>query len=147
MKATAKFILALVLALLLAWAVRTYVFTVFTVPQGGLPPQLGEGNRVIVNRMDCDNFGRGDIIVFADSVVIQRKNQRRKIALEVCYVGRIEKMPGDTITVDTLRYVIPTVCCKRCGCKDCRFYLVRTSRRGQQLVHKHQMIGRAYKLF
>ncbi len=147
MKATAKFILALVLALLLAWAVRTYVFTVFTVPQGGLPPQLEEGNRVIVNRMDCDNFGRGDIIVFADSVVIQRKNQRRKIALDVFYVGRIEKMPGDTITVDTLRYVIPTVCCKRCGCKDCRFYLVRTSRRGQQLVHKHQMIGRAYKLF
>ncbi len=147
MKATAKFILALVLALLLAWAVRTYVFTVFTVPQGGLPPQLEEGNRVIVNRMDCDNFGRGDIIVFADSVVIQRKNQRRKITLDVFYVGRIEKMPGDTITVDTLRYVIPTVCCKRCGCKDCRFYLVRTSRRGQQLVHKHQMIGRAYKLF
>ena len=135
------------LSLLLAWAVRTYVFTVFTVPQGGLPPLLEEGNRVIVNRMDCDNFGRGDIIVFADSVVIQRKNQRRRIALEVCYVGRIEKLPGDTLTVDTLRYVIPTVCCKRCGCKDCRYYLVRTSKRGQQLVHKHQMIGKAYKLF
>jgi len=143
LKATAKFILALVLALLLAWAVRTFAFTVFTVPQGGLPPQLEEGDRVIVNRVDCDNFGRGDIIVFVDSVVIQR----RKIISEAYYIGRIEKMPGDTITLDTLRYVIPTECCKRCGCKDCRFYLVRTSRRGQQLVHKHQMIGKAYKLF
>ncbi len=135
------------LALLLAWAVRTYIFTIFSVPPGGLPPQLEEGNRVIVNRIDCDNFGRGDIVVFADSVVIQRKPQQRKISQETFYIGRIERLPGDTIQLDTLRYVIPTVCCKRCGCKDCRYYLVRTSRRGQQLVHKHQMIGKAYKLF
>jgi len=147
LKAAAKFLLALALALLLAWGVRTFAFTVFTVPQGGLPPQLEGGNRVIVNRVDCDYFERGDIVVFADSVVIQRKNQRRKIVLENYFIGRIEKMPGDTIALDTLRYVIPTVCCKRCGCKDCRFYLVRTSSRGQQLVHKHQMIGKAYKLF
>ena len=132
---------------------------------------MEEGDRVIVNRIDCDYFGRGDIIVFADSVVIQRKNQRknqlhknlqgrnlqdedlqdknmqRDVVSEAYFIGRIEKLPGDTITLDSLRYIIPTVCCKRCGCKDCRFYLVRTSRRGQQLVHKHQMIGKAYKLF
>ncbi|HBF05453.1 MAG TPA: signal peptidase I [Prevotella sp.] len=146
MKAAAKFVLALVLALLLAWAVRTYVFTVFSVPAGGLPPQLKEGNRVIVNRMNCDDFQRGEVVVFADSVVFQRKNQHRKIATEAYYIGRIEKLPGDTIRLDTLRYVIPTICCKRCGCKDCRYYLVKTST-GQQLVHKHQMIGKAYKLF
>ena len=146
MKATAKFILALVLSLLLAWGVRTFAFTVFSVPAGGLSPQLEEGDRVIVNRMDCDSFERGDLIVFADSVVFQRKNQRRKIATEAYYIGRIEKLPGDTIRLDTLRYVIPTVCCKRCGCKDCRFYLVKTTT-GQQLVHKHQMIGKAHKLF
>ena len=147
MKATAKFILALVLALLLAWAVRTFAFTVFSVPQGGLPPQLEEGNRVIVNRIDCDYFDHGDVVVFSDSVVFQRKSQRRKIATEAYYIGRIEKLPGDTIRLDSVRYVIPDVCCKRCGCKDCRFYLVRTSGGGQQLVHKHQMIGKAYKLF
>ncbi len=130
------------LSLLLAWGVRTFAFTVFSVPAGGLPPQLREGNRVIVNRMDCDYFGRGDIVVFADSTV-----GWRHLALENCFIGRIEKLPGDTLQLDTLRYVIPTVCCKRCGCKDCRFYLVRTSGQGRQLVHKHQMIGRAYKLF
>lgn len=101
---------------------------------------------MIVNRMDCDSFGRGDIIVYADSVVIQHKNQRRKIYTEAYYIGRIDKLPGDTIQLDTLRYIIPTVCCKRCGCKDCRFYLVKTTT-GQQLVHKHQMIGKAYRLF
>ena len=58
------------LSLLLAWAVRTYVFTIFSVPQGGLPPQL-KANRVIVNRIDCENFGRGDVVVFTDTVVYQ----------------------------------------------------------------------------
>ena len=147
MKAIAKFILALVLALLLAWAVRTFAFTVFSVPAGGLPPQLVEGNRVIVNRIDCDYFDRGDVVVFIDSVGDQRKNQRPNSSSEACFIGRIEKLPGDTIRLDTVRYIIPDVCCKRCGCKDCRFYLVRTSGGGQLLVHKHQMIGKAYKLF
>ncbi len=96
--------------------------------------------------MNCDNFYRGEIVVFADSVAIQLKNQRRKTAMQSYFIGRIEKLPGDTIQFDTLRYVIPTICCKRCGCKDCRYYLVKTST-GQQLVHKHQMIGKAYKLF
>ena len=133
MKAAAKFLIALVLSLLLAWAVRTCVFTIFTVPQEGLPPHLKAGNRVIVNRIDCDSFSRGETVVFDDSTA--------------CFIGMIEKMPGDTLTLDTLRYVIPTICCKRCRCKDCRYYLIRTSGGGKQLVHKHQMIGKAYKLF
>ena len=128
--------------MLLVWAVRTFAFTVFTVPAGGLPPQLKAGNRVIVNRIDCDFFDRGEVVVFRDSVTYQR----RKIVAEAYFIGRIEKLPGDTIRIDTVKYVIPTVCCKRCGCKDCRFYLLKTPT-GQQLVHKHQMIGKAYKLF
>ena len=128
--------------MLLVWAVRTYAFTVFTVPAGGLPPQLKAGNRVIVNRIDCDFFNRGDVVVFRDSVTYQR----RKIVAEAYFIGRVEKQPGDTIRIDTVQYIIPTVCCKRCGCKDCRFYLLKTPT-GQQVVHKHQMIGKAYKLF
>ena len=142
MKIAVKFLIALGLSLLLVWAVRTYAFTVFTVPAGGLPPQLKAGNRVIVNRIDCDFFDRGEVVVFRDSVTYQR----RKIVAEAYFIGRIEKLPGDTIRIDTVKYVIPTVCCKRCGCKDCRFYLLKTPT-GQQLVHKHQMIGKAYKLF
>ena len=142
MKIAVKFLIALGLSLLLVWAVRTFAFTVFTVPAGGLPPQLKAGNRVIVNRIDCDFFNRGEVVVFRDSVTYQR----RKIVAEAYFIGRIEKLPGDTIRIDTVQYIIPTVCCKRCGCKDCRFYLLKTPT-GQQLVHKHQMIGKAYKLF
>ena len=142
MKIAVKFLIALGLSLLLVWAVRTFAFTVFTVPAGGLPPQLKAGTRVIVNRIDCDFFNRGDVVVFRDSVTYQR----RKIVAEAYFIGRVEKQPGDTIRIDTVQYIIPTVCCKRCGCKDCRFYLLKTPT-GQQVVHKHQMIGKAYKLF
>ena len=142
MKIAVKFLIALGLSLLLVWVVRTFAFTVFTVPAGGLPPQLKAGNRVIVNRIDCDFFNRGDVVVFRDSVTYQR----RKIVAEAYFIGRVEKLPGDTVRIDTVQYIIPTVCCKRCGCKDCRFYLLKTPT-GQQLVHKHQMIGKAYKLF
>lgn len=174
MKIAVKFLIALGLSLLLVWAVRTFAFTVFTVPAGGLPPQLKAGNRVIVNRIDCDFFNRGDVVVFTDSVFAPVKNQDQSQAKakaqgqsqakgqsqagspvqpqplefvsEAYFIGRIEKLPGDTICIDTVKYVIPTVCCKRCGCKDCRFYLLKTPT-GQQVVHKHQMIGKAYKLF
>ncbi len=146
MKIAVKFLIALGLSLLLVWAVRTYAFTVFTVPAGGLPPHLEEGNRVIVNRIDCDFFNRGEIVVYADSVALPLRNQRRKNIFMVYFIGRIDKLPGDTLRIGKASYIIPTVCCKRCGCKDCRFYLLKTPA-GEQLVHKHQMIGKAYKLF
>ena len=158
MKIAVKFLIALGLSLLLVWAVRTYAFTVFTVPAGGLPPHLEEGNRVIVNRIDCDFFNRGEIVVYADSVALplrkqssnqssnQGRNPFRKRVIVEYFIGRIEKLPGDTLRIGKASYIIPTECCKRCGCKDCRFYLLKTPA-GEQLVHKHQMIGKAYKLF
>ena len=166
MKIAVKFLIALGLSLLLVWAVRTYAFTVFTVPAGGLPPHLEEGNRVIVNRIDCDFFNRGEIVVYADSVALPLRNQglnqslnqsrnqgynqgrnplRKRVIVEY-FIGQIEKLPGDTLRIGKASYIIPTECCKRCGCKDCRFYLLKTPA-GEQLVHKHQMIGKAYKLF
>ena len=150
MKIAVKFLIALGLSLLLVWAVRTYAFTVFTVPAGGLPPHLEEGNRVIVNRIGCDFFNRGEIVVYADSVALpiynQGLNPRLKRVIVEYFIGRIEKLPGDTLRIGNASYIIPMVCCKRCGCKDCRFYLLKTPA-GEQLVHKHQMIGKAYKLF
>ena len=174
MKIAVKFLIALGLSLLLVWAVRTYAFTVFTVPAGGLPPHLEEGNRVIVNRIGCDFFNCGEIVVYADSVALPIRNQslnqgrnqslnqsrnqglnqshnqgfnpRLKRVIVEYFIGRIEKLPGDTLRIGKASYIIPMVCCKRCGCKDCRFYLLKTPA-GEQLVHKHQMIGKAYKLF
>ena len=174
MKIAVEFLIALGVSLLLVWAVRTYAFTVFTVPAGGLPPHLEEGNRVIVNRIGCDFFNRGEIVVYADSVALPIRNQslnqgrnqslnqsrnqglnqshnqgfnpRLKRVIVEYFIGRIEKLPGDTLRIGKASYIIPMVCCKRCGCKDCRFYLLKTPA-GEQLVHKHQMIGKAYKLF
>ena len=166
MKIAVKFLIALGLSLLLVWAVRTYAFTVFSVPAGGLPPHLEEGNRVIVNRIDCDFFNRGEIVVYADSVALPLRNQslnqgrnqglnqsrnqgrnpRFKRVIVEYFIGQIEKLPGDTLRIGKASYIIPMECCKRCGCKDCRFYLLKTPA-GEQLVHKHQMIGKAYKLF
>ena len=162
MKIAVKFLIALGLSLLLVWAVRTYAFTVFTVPAGGLPPHLEEGNRVIVNRIGCDFFNRGEVVVYADSVALPIRNQslnqglnqsrnqglnpRLKRVIVEYFIGRIEKLPGDTLRIGKASYIIPMECCKRCGCKDCRFYLLKTPA-GEQLVHKHQMIGKAYKLF
>ena len=158
MKIAVKFLIALGLSLLLVWAVRTYAFTVFTVPAGGLPPHLEEGNRVIVNRIDCDFFNRGEIVVYADSVALPLRNQslnqgrnqgrnpRFKRVIVEYFIGQIEKLPADTLRIGKASYIILMECCKRCGCKDCRFYLLKTPA-GEQLVHKHQMIGKAYKLF
>lgn len=117
MKIAVKFLIALGLSLLLVWAVRTYAFTVFTVPAGGLPPQLKAGNRVIVNRIDCDFFNRGDVVVFTDSVFAPAKKQAqsqagnqgesqaqpqaRKFVSEAYFIGRIEKLAG---RYDSCRY-------------------------------------------
>lgn len=141
MKVAVKYLITLVLALLLVWAVHTYVLTIFSVPQDGLPPYLKSGSRVIVNRVYCDSFKRGDLVVFTDTIA-----RRGASVTEAHFIGRIERLPGDTITLDTVRYVIPAICCRRCGCPDCRFYLVRTQR-GPQIVHKHQMIGKAHLIF
>ena len=141
MKVAVKYLITLVLALLLVWAVHTYVLTIFSVPQGGLPPYLKSGSRVIVNRVYCDSFKRGDLVVFTDTIA-----RRGASVTEAHFIGRIERLPGDTITLDKVRYVIPAICCRRCGCPDCRFYLVRTQR-GPQIVHKHQMIGKAHLIF
>ncbi len=159
MKTAVKFLVSLALALLLAWAIRTYAFTVFAVPPGGLPPQLKEGNRVIVNRIDCDVFKRGETVVFADSLELETSTvvssyTGKAVEMghsyttwqEEYFVGKIVGMPGDMIRIKDRRYEIPITCCQRCGCKDCRYYLVQTSR-GKMLVHKHQMLGKAYKLF
>ena len=166
MKIAVKFLIALGLSLLLVWAVRTYAFTVFTVPAGGLPPHLEEGNRVIVNRIDCDFFNRGELVVYADTVALPLRNQSRNQSLSQgrnqglnqdrnprfkrviveYFIGQIEKLPGDTLRIGKASYIIPMECCKRLGCKDCRFYLLKTPA-GEQLVHKHQMIGKAYRLF
>ncbi len=130
MKQALKFLVVLCVAIVILFAVRARVFTLYTVP-ADLSSVLRKGDRVLVNRMACDGFSRGDLVVF----------QRQGV-----HVGRIIHLPGDTIVLRGAAYVVPSVCCWRCPCADCHFYIVDIGNKNT-VVHTHEMMGRATKLF
>lgn|SRR5574344_541077 len=127
-----KFGLTLVVAALVMLAIRAFVFTVYSVPSDGLVQGYRQGDRVIVNKMARTSFSKGDHVVFTDSV----SN----------FIGMVVAGPGDTIMLKGQQYQIPQKCCSRCGCPDCKFYLVSVGN-SQHLIHKHLFVGKAYKLF
>lgn len=129
-----KFLLALIIATLVMLAVRTFIFTIYTVPNQDWRPDFEAGDRVVVNRISNAPILKGDIIAFTDTVKITTN------------IGRVLHLPGDTIKYGKELYRIPLICCRRCGCKDCKLYLVRIGKQ-RVLVHKHQIIGKAKKLY
>ena len=111
--------------------VRAYVFTPFTVTDQDVFPELRKGDRVLVNRLSCDNFKRGEYVIFGDSIY---------------YIGRIVLIPKDTIVYHGGKYVIPNQCCKICDCEACKSYLVTTGN-AKLLVRQHRIVGRVYRIF
>ena len=73
----ARFLLALLLATFVMLAVRAFAFTIYTVPDKGWEPDLHQGDRVIVNKLDRVPIKKSDLIAFTDS------------AAQVCFVGRV----------------------------------------------------------
>lgn len=130
MKQIVKTIIALAIAAALLLVVRSYLFTVYTVTTG-LDSQLRQGDRVLVNKWSQDSVRRGDLLVFSTHATL---------------IGRVVSVPGDTIRFNHSRYLIPQVCCHRCLCPDCKLYLVNTGST-RMLVHKHQVVGHATRLF
>ena len=130
MKQALKFLVALCVAIVILFAVRAYAFTIYTVP-ADLASVLRKGDRVLVNRMARDSFSRGDLVVF------QRQG---------AHVGRIVNLPGDTVVLQGATYVVPSVCCTRCGCEDFSFYIVSLGAENI-VIHTHELMGRASKLF
>ena len=130
MKQALKFLVVLCVAIVILFAVRARVFTLYTVP-ADLSSVLRKGDRVLVNHMVRDGFSRGNLVVF----------QRQGV-----HVGRIIHLPGDTIVLGRAAYVVPVVCCRRCPCADCHFYIVDIGNKNT-VVHTHEMMGRASKLF
>jgi signal peptidase I len=129
-------------ASLLVVVIRLFVFTIYTVP-APLGQALRTGDRVVVNKFPhCQNFRRGDLIVYtvsgeAPAVALVGPPQE---------LGQIVNVPGDTIRFGKTRYYIPYKCCDRCPCEDCCLYLVDNGH-GKRLVHKHQIVGKAARLF
>ena len=127
-----KFAISLGVFLGLAWLIRSFAFTIYSVPENGLVAGLHSGSRVIVNKVANTAYKTGDVAVFTDSL----SN----------YIGTIKAVPGDTVTLGSALYIIPYTCCKRCGCPDCKFYLIEQGK-SQRLVHRHLFVGKASKIF
>lgn len=131
MKQTLKFMLLLAVIIGAVLLLRQYVCTVVTVTDNQLVPQFRAGDRVLVNRLSRNNLQKGDWVMFADSAQ---------------HIGRIASMPGDTITVDTLQYEIPTQTCTQCNCKENQIFLVEMGK-NRTFTHQRNVKGKALRLF
>lgn len=129
MRRATDLIATLTLALTAAALVRAFVFTVYTVPDRSLEPQLRRGRHAVVGRLATRPPRRGDIIA------VDLGGTR--------YLGRVTLTPGDTLsTPGGRRYVLPDIArCPRCGSEHPRNYLV-TIGRGRTLVHETHVTGR-----
>ena len=111
MRKTARFLLALAVALVLMLCFRALVLTIYTVEGQGLSPLLAEGDRVLVNRW---SYGlrvgsplgysrimpkpvrRGDVVAF--------ENPRNTSQVLFC---RCKAVPGDTIGHNGETLIVP----------------------------------------
>lgn len=131
MRNAIKFILAVATAIILMLVVRAYAFTIYKVSNSNLNPVLKKNDRVLVNRLDRARFSRGDIVVFA---------------ADSSYIGIVRGVPGDTVTLDNTSYVLPDRCgCQECQCKERSMFLV-TQGKEKAIIHKSDILGKAYKL-
>jgi signal peptidase I len=95
-----EWLVVLVVAVLLAVGVRTYVAQMFYIPSGSMLPTLQIGDRIVVDKLSYHLHAvhRGDIVVF-----------RRPPLEQADYadlVKRVIGLPGDTIsTVDGRVYI------------------------------------------
>lgn len=139
-----KAIIALLVAIGIVMVVRDVYCKVFTVTQR-VGERLLPGDRVLVIRRGNDVIKRGEMVVFW----LPEANRRTTVVTpskQPPVIGVVKALPGDTILLNASKYLIPQVCCRNCGCPDCKLYLVQTGT-GKLLVHKHQLLGRAYRIF
>lgn len=119
-------------ALAVVLAVHRFAFTIYRVPAGNIAYGLHTGDRVMVNRLARPQISRGDYIVYTDSTAD--------------YLAQVTAVPGDTVVLNHERYVMPQKCCKRCGCTDCKYYLISASGR-RHIIHSHLIVGRANRIY
>jgi len=88
-----EWVTVLLIAIVLAVGVRTYVAQMFYIPSGSMLPTLQVGDRIVVDKLSyhLHGVGRGDVVVF-----------RRPPLEQAAYadlVKRVIGLPGDTIGV------------------------------------------------
>jgi signal peptidase I len=77
---------SLIVAVVLALFVRTFVFQAFKIPTGSMEPNLLVGDHLIVNKMTFTSVHRGDVIVFKFPKEPDRD-----------FIKRVIGLPGDKI--------------------------------------------------
>ena len=77
---------AIVLAVVIAFIVRSFIFSAYTVEGQSMEPTLFNNEKMIVNKMDfIDSFEHGDIVIIEG------------LQEDIFYVKRLIGLPGDTI--------------------------------------------------
>ena len=125
-----KFIVSLAVAIVVMLIIRAYAFTNCTASADNLVPGLNRGDKVFVNRLLRGSVGRGDLIVYGDSVLS---------------ISRVAAMGGDTIEVGGDRFVINDHCGEGCDCGACRSYLL-VGGNDSVIIAGSDIIGKAYTL-
>jgi len=118
-----KFVATLIVTFLVMFAFRALVFTICTVPSGGLGPTLKQGDRVLVNRWSYGLRADGtslfpyerimrssvlenDVVVFNDPL-----DTIDSVSDKPVFIGRCRAMPGDTVWINrNTPFVIPGRC-------------------------------------
>lgn len=125
-----KTLVALMVAAVVMLVIRAFVFTIYTVPVD-VDSHILQGNRIGVLHWLCSDIRRGDVVVFGDSIK---------------QVGKVKAVPGDIVIIGKEKYSIPRHCCNRCKSTDCHTFLLQVGS-ADMLVQKHEMMGKAYKLY
>ena len=95
LRETLEFLLPIIIALIVAMLLKTFVFANAVVPTGSMLNTIQEGDRIIASRIEY-NFNdpeRYDIIIFKAPDEVAKGNDKEY------YVKRIIGLPGETITI------------------------------------------------
>jgi signal peptidase I len=63
-RSVVEWVAAIVIALVTAFLVKTFVLQAFVIPSASMNPTLVDGDRVLVSKLDIGEIERGDVIVF-----------------------------------------------------------------------------------
>jgi signal peptidase I len=98
-----EFLVVVIVAVVAAVLLRTFVVQTFSIPSGSMMPTLNIGDRIVVDKLSYDlhGVGRGDIVVFS------------RPPAEDCagppvadLVKRVIGLPGETISLSGNGYVV-----------------------------------------
>jgi signal peptidase I len=88
--------IVILIALVLAVVLRTFVVATYSIPSGSMEPTLQIGDRIVVDKLSYDlhGIGRGDIVVFSTP-----KDEHCAGPPVANLVKRVIGLPGETISL------------------------------------------------